>query len=423
MLIVSFSLQEANLKNMNNEFQISSVENKRCFCCDNNNLKTILDLGNQPLANNYHNGEVQINYPLRLNLCTNCFHLQLSHTVNPDLMFKNYLYVSGTTDTLKNYFDNFTNITLKYNKNAKKILDIACNDGTQLDSYKKLGLETHGVDPATNLYKTSTDKGHNVLCDYFNLESVKGLKENEFDIIVAQNVFAHNKYTVDFLQACKKVMNDGSFLFIQTSQADMIINNEFDTIYHEHLSFFNTNSMKVLVERCGLVLSDVFKTNIHGTSYVFVITKKDLGLKGTTEMLLLEKEKGLYNLLTYPEYALKCYTSTFNLKYELEKLKKNNYLLIGYGAAAKGNTLLNFGEIELDVIIDDNPLKQNLYTPGRDIKIVSPSFLLDLDKDQKIAFIPLAWNFYDEIKTRIKNKRDNNNDIFIKYFPNLIIDK
>ena len=219
-------------------------------------------------------------------------------------------------------------------------------------------------------------------------------------------------------------MHDESVLFIQTSQANMVINNEFDTIYHEHLSFFNTNSMKVLVEKCGLFLSNVFKTDIHGTSYVFVITKNSLSSCPEVEkMLNFEKENGLFNILTYPQYALKCYTSTFELKNKLEELKKEDYLIIGYGAAAKGNTLLNFGKIDLDFIIDDNPLKQNLYTPGRNIKIVSSDFLLTIDKNKKVAFIPLAWNFYDEIKKRIKNKRDNTDDIFIKYFPNLTINK
>jgi hypothetical protein len=214
-------------------------------------------------------------------------------------------------------------------------------------------------------------------------------------------------------------MHDNSVLFIQTSQANMVLNNEFDTIYHEHLSFFNTNSMKALVERCGLILSDVFKTDIHGTSYVFVITKKDLGKIGTQDMIQFEKENGLYDILTYPSYALKCYKATFELKKELIELKNQGYTLIGYGAAAKGNTLLNFGKIELDIIIDDNPLKQNLYTPGMNIRIVGSDYLLDLGKDQKVVFIPLAWNFYKEIKTRIKDKRSNNNDLFIKYFPGL----
>ena len=214
-------------------------------------------------------------------------------------------------------------------------------------------------------------------------------------------------------------MHDNSVLFIQTSQANMVLNNEFDTIYHEHLSFFNTKSMKTLVERCGLVLSDVFKTDIHGTSYVFVITKKDLGRNGVKEMLEFEEENGLYNILTYPEYALRCYKATYNLKNKLQQLKEEGYLLIGYGAAAKGNTLLNFGKIDLDFIIDDNPLKQGLFTPGRNIEIISSDCLSDFHKDKKIAFIPLAWNFFKEIKSRIEAKRNNKDDLFIKYFPGL----
>lgn len=406
---------------MNSEFQINHIENKYCFACGSKKLKTILDLGDQPLANEYHSGDMdQTEFPLKLNLCDCCYHLQLSHTVNPDLMFKHYLYVSGTTQTLKDYFDSFAKKTLEYVPNAKNILDIANNDGTQLDSYQKLGLKTYGIDPATNLYNEAVSKGHKVICDYFNLDTVKQFN-TLFDIITAQNVFAHNKYTVDFLESCKLLMHDDSVLFIQTSQANMVLNNEFDTIYHEHLSFFNTNSMKALVERCGLVLSDVFKTDIHGTSYVFVITRKDLGKTGTQDMIQFEKENGLYDILTYPSYALKCYKATFDLKYRLEELKNQGYTLIGYGAAAKGNTLLNFGKIELDVIIDDNPLKQNLLTPGMNIPIVGSDYLLNLNENQKVVFIPLAWNFYKEIKERIKAKRNNNNDLFIKYFPKLEI--
>jgi hypothetical protein len=199
----------------------------------------------------------------------------------------------------------------------------------------------------------------------------------------------------------------------------MVINNEFDTIYHEHLSFFNTNSMKRLVERCGLKLSDVFKTDIHGISYVFVITKKDLGKVGVQNMLKFEQEKGLYDILTYPEYALKCYKATYDLKNKLQELKNEGYILVGYGAAAKGNTLLNFGRINLDFIIDDNPLKQGLFTPGRDIEIINSDYLSELDESRKVVFVPLAWNFFKEIKSRIKAKRNNKNDLFIKYFPGL----
>ena len=399
------------------------VEIKECLACTSKNLRNVLDLGIQPLANDYHKGEDLPRYPLNINLCQECFHLQLGCSVNPDLMFKNYLYVSGTTETLRKYFDNFAIETLNYSKNANTILDIACNDGTQLDSYKKLGLSTFGIDPAENLHENSIKNGHEVICDYFNSNTVSKFKGGKFDILTAQNVFAHTRFTEDFLISCKEVMHDNSFLFIQTSQSNMIINNEFDTIYHEHISFFNSNSMKVLVERCGLFLHNIFKTDVHGTSYVFVVTKKDIGkCEGVEGNIKLEKKNKIYNILTYPKYSLKCYKATFNLKNKLLKLKKSGYVLVGYGAAAKGNTLLNFGDIQLDFIVDDNPLKQGLFTPGMNIPITPPDSLSGIDPGSKVAFVPLAWNFYPEIKKRIKSVRTSKKDIFVRYFPNLIIE-
>jgi 2-polyprenyl-3-methyl-5-hydroxy-6-metoxy-1,4-benzoquinol methylase len=409
---------------MENKFLISHIHNTECLACGKSDLRSILDLGKQPLANNYHNGKTQDEYPLNLNLCQDCFHLQLSHTVNPDLMFKNYLYVSGTAKTLRDYFDYFASKTLEYLPNATKILDIACNDGTQLDSYLKLGLQTYGIDPAENLYEDSKLRGHDIICDYFNSDTSHKFEGKTFDIITAQNVFAHTSYTVDFLNTCKEVMDNDSLLFIQTSQANMVRNNEFDTIYHEHLSFFSSNSMKSLVERCGMTLYDIFKTDIHGTSYVFVISKSKKEPKdGVSKNLLEEKELGMTDVLTYPEYSLKCYQSTFNLKKKLEDMKNDGYILVGYGAAAKGNTLLNFGKISLDFIIDDNPLKQNLLTPGMNIPIFGPEKINQISEKDKVVFVPLAWNFYSEIRNRITERRKNNNDFFVKYFPTLILEK
>jgi hypothetical protein len=180
--------------------------------------------------------------------------------------------------------------------------------------------------------------------------------------------------------------------------------------------------MKALVERCGLVLSDVFKTDIHGTSYVFVITKNNIIKSNSVqEMIDFEFESGLYDMLKYPDYALKCYQTAFTLKNVIDSYKDNGYYVIGYGAAAKGMTLLNFANITLDYIIDDNPLKQNLYTPGMNIPIYGPDKLLELTETDKVLFVPLAWNFFEEIKKRIKSKRDINSDSFIKYFPNIEI--
>lgn len=394
-----------------------------CLCCGSENLKPVLDLGNQPMANSYKENfsDPELRFPLQLNLCANCTHLQLSHAVNPDLLFKNYLYVSGTSKTLREYFDWFAEFTLKYfSRRPKTILDIACNDGSQLNSYKSMGLRTFGIDPAENLHKISS-ANHMVICDYFNENYVRELKQHRLDIITAQNVFAHNSYPLEFLQTCKKIMHDDSVLFIQTSQADMVVNNEFDTIYHEHLSFFNTASMDALVSRAGLNLIDVVKTPIHGNSYVFVIKKNPENRDMVEHQLKIERDAGLQKLNTYNIYAEKCKNVVNDLITTLRGYKKQGFVLVGYGAAAKGMTLLNFANIELDFIIDDNPLKQGLYSPGMNIPILPIDALEDYDSFN-IAFVPLAWNFFDEIKRNVKTIRDRTDDVFIRYFPTINIE-
>lgn len=401
----------------------NAKELTECLCCGSEHLKPVLDLGTQPMANSFTvtPDEDELYFPLRLNVCTGCTHLQLSHAVNPDLLFKNYLYVSGTSKTLRDYFDWFANFTLQYfSTPPKSVLDIACNDGSQLDSYKRLGLTTYGIDPAENLWATSS-REHTVICDYFTERHCGELRSRKLDIITAQNVFAHNSYPLEFLQQCRDIMHDDSVLFIQTSQADMVKNNEFDTIYHEHLSFFNTASMDALASRSGLYLVDVVKTPIHGTSYVFVLTKH-LGNRDLVEhQLRLERDTGLADLMTYTEYAEKCKQVVRDLVNTIDHYGNQGYTIVGYGAAAKGMTLINFGNLFIDFIIDDNPLKQGRYCPGSGIPVVSID-QLDQCTDHKIAFIPLAWNFFDEIKVKIKAKRDHKDDVFIRYFPKINIE-
>ena len=157
----------------------------KCLCCDGDNLKQVLDLKEQPLANSYlrNNLEREELFPLGLNYCNDCTHIQLTHAVNPDLLFKNYLYVSGTTKTLKQYFDDFVslveaNIEPTHEVKSLSVLDIACNDGTQLDSFKNCGYETYGIDPAENLYALSS-KNHKVVCDYLSEDSIQKLGKDK----------------------------------------------------------------------------------------------------------------------------------------------------------------------------------------------------------------------------------------------------
>jgi 2-polyprenyl-3-methyl-5-hydroxy-6-metoxy-1,4-benzoquinol methylase len=389
-----------------------------CLCCGSEKLKLVLDLNEQPLANSFKKTaeEDEPTFPLQLNICEECTHLQLSHAVNPDLLFKNYLYVSGTSQTLRDYFDWFAKRTLEYfEMSPKTVLDIACNDGSQLNSFKALGLKTYGVDPAENLHVLS-NANHEVVCDYFKEKYVYHYKMKELDIITAQNVFAHNDYPLDFLLQCKEIMHDKSRLFIQTSQADMIKNNEFDTIYHEHLSFFNSSSMSALAARAGLHIIDIQKTPIHGNSYLFVMSKRPGARPSVQLQSDQEREQGLQDMNTYLAYADHCYTIIGDLNSTLDHYRDLGYKLVGYGAAAKGNTLLNFGKTKLDMIIDDNPMKQGLYSPGMSIPVLAIDALESLG-DTKVAFVPLAWNFFKEISSKIKTKRDQEGDVFIKYFP------
>jgi hypothetical protein len=300
------------------------------------------------------------------------------------------------------------------------VLDIGCNDGSQLDEFANLGFSTYGVDPAENLYKTSSAKGHNVVCGFWDKKSIKQLSRDKFDIVIAQNAFAHNPDPVRYLELLAPLMKDKGLFFIQTSQADMIRNGEFDTVYHEHVNFYNINSMYELARRAGMHLVDAVKTPIHGTSYVFVLSITDLKPKHVKNLLAMEAD--LLNPKIYTSWATGATAIKNDFVNTCQEYKNSGYRLIGYGAAAKGMTLLNYAQVDLDVIIDDNPLKQATYSPGRDIPIVSSDYLKDLtDKDQ-VLFVPLAWNFYNEIKHKILNVRSNDNDRFMRYFPEVDVE-
>lgn len=389
-----------------------------CLCCGEVNLIKVLDLGDQPLANSYlkYGNDNDPVYPLAINFCTVCTHIQLTHAVDPDLLFKHYLYVSGTTSTLKNYFSDFVDIVKRFT-NGKKVLDIACNDGSQLDAFKEKGYtETYGIDPAENLYSLSSTK-HKVICDYFNESSIKQFN-TKFDVIIAQNVFAHNSYPKDFLEYCKRILDRDGFIFLQTSQADMVKNNQFDTIYHEHISFFSVKSMSVLARRCGLYLKDVIRTAVHGTSFVFVLSK--YGPDHSVVLNLKEHELTLADMLSYSE---NCISIARQTKQVIDNLISQQYRVIGYGAAAKGNTFLNFAKIiNLTYVVDDNILKTGMFLPGTKTPIHSPVTLKQ--ENGPICIVPLAWNFFDEIKSKVHHLIGSNKSIslkYLKYFPEVEI--
>jgi 2-polyprenyl-3-methyl-5-hydroxy-6-metoxy-1,4-benzoquinol methylase len=393
-----------------------------CLACGSDHLLPMLDLNDQPLANAFID-DLQVDepqWPLKVNMCTECHHLQLTHAVDPALIYEHYLYVSGTSKTYVDYMKWYALfVREQFPRWTTNVLDIGCNDGSQLDAFKALGYKTYGVDPAENILPTSTAKGHNVVCGFWNEQTALdfGVK---FDIITSQNAFAHIPDPLTYLQTVKKVLAQDGLMFISTSQADMILNDEFDTIYHEHISFFNAKSMKALAERAGLHLRDVIKTPIHGTSYIFVLGNEPKEHR-VANILEMEKAVGLYTDETYAAWTANTLRLVDELKVFVELYRNKGYIIGGYGAAAKGNTLLNFSKIKLDFIVDDNPMKQGKFSPGMNIPVVDINHLDKYTSEDKILFVPLAWNFFNEIRSKIVNKRSNPEDKFLKYFPKVEI--
>lgn len=372
-----------------------------CLACGADGTAPCLDLGRQPLANDFKQTDTEPEdaWPLAVELCPSCHHLQLDYFIDPELMFKNYLYVSGTSGTFRKHMEWFADFTGA--GPWHRVLDIGCNDGTQLDVFKARGCETWGVDPAENLFPLSSKK-HKVHLGFFETFN----PDVTFDILCAQNVFAHNRDPHAFLQRAATMMEPDSKFYIQTSQADMVLNGEFDTIYHEHINFFNVESFRRLAMRAGLVLIDALKTPIHGTSFLFVVARTGVPSSNVQMMIDAETTQGVHTLELYDAWAAKARSFAARIKSDL-----TGKYVVAYGAAAKGNTLLNFVGVRPEMIIDDNPLKQGRFSPGVRSP-VRPSSALDALPDGPVVFVPLAWNFFDEIKEKILKVRNRPDDSF-----------
>ena len=388
---------------------MSCIELTACVACGSKNIETFLDLQNQPLANNFTSTPVKTDeYPLAVNYCHDCSHTQLTHSVDPSVLFANYIYKSGTSKTLKDYFLDFAKKISKENTGSNTVLDIACNDGSQLNAFKQLGWETFGVDPAENLLSES-NKSHTITHGFWPCDT--SLKE--YDVIVAQNVLAHTPNPYEFLMACSDRISETGKIYIQTSQSQMYQRGEFDTVYHEHISFFSVSSMLRLASRCGLYLNKVEIMDIHGDSYLFTLSKQ-YQMENSVAMSEKEELEGRTTFSFYQTFAQRVESLCSMFKHTVEEYRNNGYTVIGYGAAAKGMTFLNAAQTKLDFIIDDSPEKQNLFSPAMQIPVVS---IDELSKHDNVIIVPLAWNFLNEIRQRVDAVKSN--VTYITYFPSV----
>lgn len=393
----------------------------RCRCCGSSDLIGYLNLGNQPLANSYikTTDDPEMFIPLAVNLCKNCFHSQLSVVVDPVVMFSNYLYVSGTTATLSEHMKHLAEDTMEY-AHPTSVLDIACNDGTLLLHFKNLGCEVFGVDPAANLRKITESKEIDVEVGFWSSSLAKKLNR-KFSIITAQNVFAHVDDIFDFLTGCDICLEDNGFVIIEFPYGlELFSNNQFDTIYHEHLSYFLVNSFRALVGKTPFKICRIVQTSIHGGSIRFYLSRNVQECSEVEKMVETERKKGLLDVLRYRAFADRVESNRIEFRVVLEQLRKRGAKVIGYGASAKGNTMLNYFGAVLDFIVDDNPMKVGYLTPGQHIPI-QPTSVLQLIEDNTYVVV-LAWNFFAEIKERIK-KMTNKQLGFILYVPAVVVEE
>lgn len=376
----------------------------RCLCC-NNEVVPLIDFGPQPLVNTY---SVTDKYPLSINRCVSCCHLQLNEYVDPAILFTDYAYQSGTGEIAKQFFTSFAKTALTYYHDAFDVLEIASNDGSQLDAFKTKGLVTYGIDPAENLNEIARRKGHGITTGFF--EDLRPVIRQRFDILVAQNVLGHTPRPLEFLKTCAVTMHDQSRLFIATSQANMIVNGEIGTVYHEHVSYFNAHSMMKLAERAGLVVLDILTPYIHGTSYVFVMGKTGKPSSQVTDRLDFEFMTGRMSAPLYSWWVKHVQAKIKRLKVLITDYMENGFYTVGVSAAAKGLSMLNMAGVKLDGIFDNTPTK--FYKEANGMRIYPFDMISEIKKD-KVLFVILAHNIATELRSNAVKLRNNPNDIFI----------
>lgn len=390
-----------------------------CRFCLNKNLKEVIDLGYTPAANAFlTRKELMTNeksFPLKVNFCPKCGLLQLTHIVSPDFLFRNYVYVSSTSPIFISHFQKYAeDVTksLKFKKGSL-VVDIGSNDGILLKPFKKLGMRILGVDPARKIAKEATKNGIETLPEYFDQKTADRIvrKYGCADAICFNNVFAHVPYIDELILAAKRLLKQDGIMVIEAPYlVDFLKKNLFDTIYHEHVSYLSIKPITVVFKRFNMEVFDVEKTESHGGS-IRVFVKKSESSRKTKESVAKfiqnEEKLGLRKIQTYVKFAKKISENKQKLIKLMKKLKNEGKTIIGYGAPAKGNTLLNYfgvGTQMLDYIVDDSEYKQGLYTPGMHIPVKSSS---EIEKTKPDYILILAWNFAEPIMEKLKDYKKN----------------
>lgn len=390
-----------------------------CRHCNNRTEFQFVDLGNSPPSNEYLSNEYvdkpEVFYPLQVFVCDNCWLVQTKDfSSSSDLFKEDYAYLSSTSlswlEHCKNYVSEIVpNLSLD---RTSFVVELASNDGYLLNYFKDYEIPCLGIEPTEGTAKIAQENGIETLVKFFGHETAMGVTRSykKADLIIGNNVYAHVPDINDFTKGIKTLLStNGSVTLEFPSLLSLINHNQFDTIYHEHFSYLSLTSVQNIFKTHELKVWKVENLKTHGGSLRVYGCHDGASIdidNSVVKQLDIEKNAGLQNINSYKDFQLICKKIKFSFLDFLITAKKDNKKVIGYGAAAKGSTLLNYSGVKNDLIeyvCDGAKYKQNKYMPGSHIPIKHPS-ILDTDNPDYIIIFP--WNIADEISTLLKIKKN-----------------
>jgi len=397
-----------------------------CRISDSSDVEVFLDLGDQPLANQLiESPDVdEETYPLRLGFSSTSGLVQLMETVPKEKLFRNYVWVSGTASTTREYAEIFFQRALQalqalgLQPGQASIVEIASNDGTFLNPFHQRGIKVLGVDPAQNLAAEATARGIGTWPEFWDTKIAARIRQTRgaADFVFARNVVPHVSELHEVIQGMHDVLADNGLGIIEFHEAGRIVEEmHYDSIYHEHLCYFSLHAMEYLLRRHALHPYHIEFSPISGGSIVVQFTKSPRKPSPEyTAQIDREKKLGLTELATWKRFSERCGEHRAQTLALLSQFDSKR--IVGFGASARSSTFLNYCNItpgHMRTVIDNNPRKQGLFTPGSHLPIVSFEEGLALDP---AAIFLLAWNFADEVIAQCRQRGFKG--AFIQPFPN-----
>lgn len=397
-----------------------------CRLCGSEKLVRVWSFGQTPLANNYVTADEAARSafepmaPLNISYCQDCHLVQLTDVVNPDLLFKHYLYVSSTSASFVKHFEDYAKTLIEQQALSSKhlVVDVGSNDGVLLKPLQAAGIRVLGIDPAENVAAVANAAGLPTIAAYFTPKVAQQVRAQHGPaaVISANNVFAHTDDIHTFVAAVKELLApDGVFVFEVQYLKDLVEKNLFDIVYHEHTNYYHLTPLATYFARQGMSVFDVERVPVHGGSIrVFVSRKAAIGghaIRPQTSRLkqLLQEEAtaGLNTAGPYQAFANRIAENKTKLRALIDTIKAEGKTIAGYGAPAKATTLMYaFGLTRDDIafIVDDAPLKQGRLMPGTHVPIYGPEALYEKKPDYALV---LAWNFAEPIMKTHQKFADN----------------